>query len=81
MAPKWETKGSQNPSKIDPKTIETSIKKSMTKKFISCEEKDFAFDVLNIMRKNKINSLPVLDDKRRIDGAINIHILIDSGIN
>ena len=59
----------------------TPIEKSMTKKFISCKEKDFAFDVLNVMQKNKINSLPVLDDKRRIIGAINIHILIDSGIN
>jgi len=59
----------------------TSIKKSMTKKFISCKEKDFAFDVLNLMQKNKINSLPVLDVKGKIIGAINIHILIDSGIN
>ena len=59
----------------------TPIKKSMTKKFISCGEKDFALDVLHTMQKNKINSLPVLDGKRKIIGAINIHILIDSGIN
>ena len=59
----------------------TPIKKSMTKKFISCEEKDFAFDALHTMQKNKINSLPVIDDKRKIIGAINIHMLIDSGIN
>ena len=59
----------------------TSIRTSMTKKFISCREKDYAFDVLHIMQKNKINSLPVLDGKRKIIGAINIHILIDSGIN
>ena len=48
---------------------------------ISCEEKDFAFDALHTMQKNKINSLPVIDDKRKIIGAINIHMLIDSGIN
>ncbi len=59
----------------------TSIIKTMTKNFISCKENDFALDVLNIMKEKKINSLPVLDDKKRIVGAINMHILIDSGIS
>ena len=59
----------------------TSIVKTMTKKFISCKENDFALDVLNIMKEKKINSLPVLDDKKKIVGAINMHILIDSGIS
>ena len=59
----------------------TSIVKTMTKKFISCKENDFALDVLNIMKEKKINSLPVLDNKKKIVGAINMHILIDSGIS
>ena len=59
----------------------TSIVKTMTKKFISCKENDFALDVLNIMKEKKINSLPVLDDRKKIVGAINMHILIDSGIS
>ena len=53
----------------------------MTKKFLSCNEDDYASDTLEVMKKNKINSLPVLDKKNKIIGAINMHILIDSGIN
>lgn len=52
----------------------------MTKKFISCKESDYALDILEIMNK-KINSLPVLNNKEQIVGAINMHILIDSGIS
>jgi len=59
----------------------TSIEKIMTKKFISCNENDYATDILNIMKYKKINSLPVLNNKNKIIGAINMHILIDSGIN
>lgn len=60
---------------------ETTISKIMTKKFLSCSKEDYASEVLSIMKKNKINSLPVLDDKNKIVGAINMHILIDTGIN
>ena len=60
---------------------ETSIDKIMTKKFLSCNEDNYASDVLEIMKKNRINSLPVLNIKNKIIGVINMHILIDSGIN
>ena len=60
---------------------ETTIDKIMTKKFLYCNEEDYASEVLNIMKKNKINSLPVLDKKNKIVGAISMHILIDTGIN
>jgi arabinose-5-phosphate isomerase len=60
---------------------ETVIKNTMTKKFISCKENDYALDILEIMNKKKINSLPVLNNKEQIVGAINMHILIDSGIS
>ena len=60
---------------------DTSIIQIMTKKFLSCNEDDYASDTLDVMKKNKINSLPVLDKKNKIIGAINMHILIDSGIN
>ncbi|MDG2171496.1 MAG: KpsF/GutQ family sugar-phosphate isomerase [Gammaproteobacteria bacterium] len=60
---------------------ETVIKNTMTKKFISCKESDYALDILEIMNKKKINSLPVLNNKEQIVGAINMHILIDSGIS
>ena len=59
----------------------TSIEETMTKKFISCEENDYALDILNIMKEKKINSLPVLDSKKKAIGAINMHILMDSGIS
>jgi len=60
---------------------DTSIIQIMTKKFLSCNEDDYASDTLDVMKNNKINSLPVLDKKNKIIGAINMHILIDSGIN
>ncbi len=59
----------------------TSINEIMTKSFFSCKENDFAINILNVMRKNKINSMPVLNTKNKIIGVINIHLLIDSGIN
>ena len=59
----------------------TSIEETMTKKFISCEENDYALDILNIMKEKKINSLPVLDNQKKTVGAINMHILMDSGIS
>ena len=60
---------------------DTSIIQIMTKKFLSCNEDDYASDTLEVMKKNKINSLPVLDKKNKIIGAINMHILIHSGIS
>ena len=60
---------------------ETSIEKIMTKKFLTCSASDYATDILNLMNKNKINSLPVLDTKNKIIGVVNMHILIEAGIN
>ena len=60
---------------------DTSIGQIMTKEFLSCNENNYALETLDIMKKNKINSLPVLDTKNKIIGAISMHILIDSGIN
>ena len=59
----------------------TSIEEIMTKKFISCAGNDYALDILNIMKEKKINSLPVLDNQKKAIGAINMHILMDSGIS
>ena len=59
---------------------DTFINKIMTKKFLSCSEDNYATEILEIMKKNKINSLPVLNNNKII-GAISMHILIDSGIN
>tara|TARA_B100000575_G_scaffold289107_1_gene290316 strand:+ start:70 stop:1047 length:978 start_codon:yes stop_codon:yes gene_type:complete len=58
----------------------TQIKKIMNKKFLFCEQDDYATDTLVKMKKNKINSLPVLDKKKKVVGAINMHILVNSGI-
>ena len=60
---------------------ETPIEKIMTKKFLTCNEEDYAADVLDLMDNNKINSLPVLDIKNKIIGVINMHILIETGIS
>ena len=59
---------------------DTFINKIMTKKFLSCSADNYATEILEIMKKNKINSLPVLNNNKII-GAISMHILIDSGIN
>ena len=60
---------------------ETPIEKIMTKKFLTCNTEDYAADVLDLMNNNKINSLPVLDIKNKIIGAINMHILIETGVS
>jgi len=60
---------------------ETPIEKIMTKKFLTCISADYATDILNLMNKNKINSLPVLDAKNKIIGVVNMHILIEAGIS
>ena len=58
----------------------TPIEKVMNKRFLFCFKNDYATDTLAKMKKNKINSLPVLDKNKKIIGAINMHILINSGI-
>ena len=58
----------------------TPIEKIMNKKFLFCFKNDYATDTLAKMKKNKINSLPVLDKNKKIIGAINMHILVNSGI-
>ena len=58
----------------------TPIEKIMNKRFLFCFKNDYATDTLAKMKKNKINSLPVLDKNKKIIGAINMHILINSGI-
>ena len=58
----------------------TQIENIMNKKFLFCEENDYATDILTKMKKNKINSLPVLNKKKEVIGAINMHILVNSGI-
>ena len=58
----------------------TRIEKIMNKKFLFCFKNDYATDALAKMKKNKINSMPVLDKNKKIIGAINMHILVNSGI-
>ena len=58
----------------------TKIKNIMNKNFLFCNEDDYATDTLIKMKKNKINSLPVLDKKKKVVGAINMHILVNSGM-
>ena len=58
----------------------TPIEKVMNKRFLFCFKNDYATDTLAKMKKNKINSLAVLDKNKKIIGAINMHILINSGI-
>ena len=58
----------------------TPIEKIMNKKFLFCFKNDYATDTLAKMKKNKINSMPVLDKNKKIIGAINMHILVNSGI-
>jgi len=59
----------------------TPIDKIMTKKFLSCSENNYALETFNMMNNKKINSLPVLDNKNKIIGAINMHNLIDAGVS
>lgn len=58
----------------------TPLSKVMSKNFHLINEEDYAVDAINLMEKNKINSLPVVDKLEVLTGAINMRQLLQSGV-
>lgn len=59
---------------------QTRIENVMTRNFISVEVNDMAVDALNLMEEKKISSLMVLNDKKHVVGAFNMHMLLKAGV-
>ena len=57
----------------------TSVSSVMTKKFISISENDLAIDAANLMEKNKIFTLNVLNQKKQ-PSVITMHQLLEFGM-
>lgn len=64
--------------KIDINT--TEISEVMSTSFSSVQNNELAVAALKLMEEQKINSLPVLDDKRKLIGALNMHDLLRAGV-
>ncbi len=57
---------------------ELTIHKVMTTDCKSIEAHETALIAMQLMENNSLNSLPVVDSKNRIVGAINMHTLIQA---
>ena len=60
--------------------LNDKISKHMIIDFKTTKPGHLASDVLKIMKSEKISGLPVIDDKRRLIGAINFHHLLGIGL-
>ncbi len=58
----------------------TTIDGLMTREFRSTKRDVLAYDALEMMRVNAINSMPVLDDQGALVGALNMHDLLRAGL-
>ena len=58
----------------------TSMADIMTAGGHSIEQNQLAVDALEKMEQHKIYALPVLDDKNRVCGALNMHSLLKAGV-
>ena len=54
----------------------TTIDDLMTKNYHSVTDNELAYEVLNQMRTNAINSMPVFDQKGELVGALNMHDIL-----
>jgi arabinose-5-phosphate isomerase len=57
-----------------------SIESVMTKDCRTVGEELMAVDALRLMQAHKISALVVVDDKRRVTGALNMHDLLRAGV-
>ena len=58
----------------------TAVNKVMTKNFRIIKQDDLAATALKVMDEYRINSLPVVDDKGELVGAMNLHDILKAGI-
>ena len=60
--------------------LNDKISEHMTVNFKTITPKHLASDVLKIMKSRKISGLPVIDDEKKLVGAINFHHLLGIGL-
>jgi arabinose-5-phosphate isomerase len=58
----------------------TPIEDAMIKIFTTIHQDNLAIEAVELMEKNKITSIPVVDNKGELVGAINMRILLQSGV-
>ena len=58
----------------------TSMEEVMTKEFHTIRANALASAALELMQRNKINALPVVDEKGKLIGAFNMHDLLRAGV-
>ncbi len=58
----------------------TKMKEVMTTEFHLIRNSALASEALELMQRNKINALPVIDDQGELVGAFNMHDLLKAGI-
>jgi arabinose-5-phosphate isomerase len=58
----------------------TLVGEVMTRTYKSARPDMLAAEALHIMEENRINALPVVDEQRRLIGALNMHDLLRAGV-
>lgn len=58
----------------------TAVGQVMTRTYKSVRPDMLAAEALRIMEENRINALPVVDEQRRLIGALNMHDLLRAGV-
>ena len=64
----------------DPRLIEKSVRNVMTKNPASIKKERLAAEAFDILRSKKIDELPVIDDKRRPIGLLDVQDLLKAGL-
>ncbi len=65
-------------NEVDIKT--TLIEKVMNTHFVSAKPKQLAVEAVELMEEFKMSALPIVNDKNHLVGALNIRILLQSGV-
>ena len=59
---------------------EMKIKDVMNRNCLTIDQHRLAAEALEIMDSKRINALPVVDENRRVIGALNMHSLLRAGV-
>jgi arabinose-5-phosphate isomerase len=63
-----------------PKIESAMVKDFMTADCVTIDAESIASEALKIMHDRKINALMVVDEERRVQGALNMHDLLRAGV-
>jgi len=65
---------------VDPEIIKRSIKSAMTPHPLKINQQALATEALRILKEKKIDELPVVDDKYKVVGMLDIQDLLEVGL-